>query len=591
MHRRVQFLLAAMAVAVVTTVVSVAPASAAPAASTPISNRVAWARTNGDILAITKVQGAAADLIAIGGNFTAVVTPDGVSHAAKNFAVLEEFTGALVYAGNADSYVRAISSWNGTIYLGGNFANFGGVARSRLAALSPSYAVTPWNPGAASTVRAVLGSAAGVYFAGEGTSVKLVNPTTGATITSQPVGGGAVRSLLLSPDSSWLYVGGLFETFGGLPRHGLIRANSLSLSPDSGFNAGLRPDSGVGADGDYDGQAGSSLAFDAARNRLVVGIAGYGSDETRVFNATTGALAWGVFQPGDGQGVGVVGSTYIVGYHRHDLTNPWPYFAAQLEATNGSLTNWDPGLTGFQSNEDGGNNGVQAIYVDQANRKIFLAGAFTTPVKSLALYTWGDPVTPPPNQPPTASFTSSVSSMTASFDGSLSSDKDGTIASYAWNFGDGGTASGGTARHTYASAGTYTVTLKVTDNRGASSTTSKSVTVPSPVTPPPGDQPPIGQLLITNVDKRSYSILGYAIDPDTDDPIQVLVDIHGVGQTLLTADYTLPGLPQSHPGFGPNHGFLFNAQLPPGTRDVCVYAIGADGGQNSVIGCNRVTVK
>ncbi|TQV81518.1 S8 family serine peptidase [Aliikangiella coralliicola] len=81
------------------------------------------------------------------------------------------------------------------------------------------------------------------------------------------------------------------------------------------------------------------------------------------------------------------------------------------------------------------------------------------------------------NQSPTASFTDSCTALACSFDGSASSDPDGTIASYAWDFGDGATGTSASANHTYASAGTYTVQLTVTDNDGASNTTSKSVTV------------------------------------------------------------------------------------------------------------------
>jgi PKD repeat protein len=86
-----------------------------------------------------------------------------------------------------------------------------------------------------------------------------------------------------------------------------------------------------------------------------------------------------------------------------------------------------------------------------------------------------------PNQAPSASFTTSGVNLKLSVDGSGSSDPDGSIASYAWVFGDGTTAIGATAQHSYAAAGTYTVALTVTDDRGASNSTTQQVTVTAPI--------------------------------------------------------------------------------------------------------------
>lgn len=63
------------------------------------------------------------------------------------------------------------------------------------------------------------------------------------------------------------------------------------------------------------------------------------------------------------------------------------------------------------------------------------------------------------------------------FNGSGSSDADGTIVSYAWAFGDGGTGSGATPSHTYATAGTKTANLTVTDNGGATNSATATVTI------------------------------------------------------------------------------------------------------------------
>jgi PKD repeat protein len=80
------------------------------------------------------------------------------------------------------------------------------------------------------------------------------------------------------------------------------------------------------------------------------------------------------------------------------------------------------------------------------------------------------------NQAPTAGFTSSTSGLKVNFN-NASFDSDGSISKILWKFGDGRTSTNGNPSRTYSSPGTYTVSLTVTDNEGASDTFSRSVTV------------------------------------------------------------------------------------------------------------------
>jgi hypothetical protein len=103
------------------------------------------------------------------------------------------------------------------------------------------------------------------------------------------------------------------------------------------------------------------------------------------------------------------------------------------------------------------------------------------PVDRVQAHSGGMP--PPANTAPTGSFTTSCADLTCTVDGSGSSDPDGTITGYAWNFGDGTTGTGATASKTYAVAGTYTITLTVTDDDSATGSTTRIVSVAAP---PPG---------------------------------------------------------------------------------------------------------
>jgi PKD repeat protein len=81
-----------------------------------------------------------------------------------------------------------------------------------------------------------------------------------------------------------------------------------------------------------------------------------------------------------------------------------------------------------------------------------------------------------PNDAPVASFTSSCTDLACDFT-DTSTDGDGTITAWSWDFGDGWSTNGANPSHTYFEPGTYTVTLTVWDDDGASSTVSQAVTV------------------------------------------------------------------------------------------------------------------
>jgi PKD repeat protein len=89
-----------------------------------------------------------------------------------------------------------------------------------------------------------------------------------------------------------------------------------------------------------------------------------------------------------------------------------------------------------------------------------------------------------PNVNPVPQFTFSRDALLVVFNASASTDSGGTITNYAWNFGEStstsNTATGVTTTHAYRFAGSYTVTLVVTDNRGASVTTAQGFTVSPP---------------------------------------------------------------------------------------------------------------
>jgi len=144
----------------------------------------------------------------------------------------------------------------------------------------------------------------------------------------------------------------------------------------------------------------------------------------------------------------------------------------------------------------------------------------------------------------TASLLSGTSPLIVDFDAGTSYDPDGSIASYAWDFGDGTTATGKTASHTFTATTTqtYTVTLTVTDDDGATAMASRSIEVL--VTAPSDNNPPTARFTVSPSYGNSPLTVQFdaSLSRDTDGSIELYSWNFGDGSTgsgkVLTHEFT-----------------------------------------------------
>ena len=96
----------------------------------------------------------------------------------------------------------------------------------------------------------------------------------------------------------------------------------------------------------------------------------------------------------------------------------------------------------------------------------------------------------PPNAPPVADFLFACTDLACDFDASESSDGDGLVSAYRWQFGDGSSGTGAIAEHVFAVEGTYDVRLQVEDDDGSTDEITRQVRVTVPASDPPAEDPP-----------------------------------------------------------------------------------------------------
>ncbi|WP_345779204.1 PKD domain-containing protein, partial [Lysobacter sp. CFH 32150] len=212
----------------------------------------------------------------------------------------------------------------------------------------------------------------------------------------------------------------------------------------------------------------SSIAFDQTdRNIVYVTSVAPDSTKTHVWRSADFGATWSAI---DSSASGFPAGIPVNMIRIDPVTNTTLYAATHL----GVYRSTDSGGTWARYGAGMPLVNVTDLYV-AADDSLVRAATFGRAVWELV---------PGANAAPVANFTSTTSGLTASFT-DTSTDSDGTIASRSWNFGDSTTSTTTNPSHTYASGGTYTVALTVTDNGGATNTVSKTVTVTGPANTAP----------------------------------------------------------------------------------------------------------
>jgi hypothetical protein len=359
-------------------------------------------QTNGAVWALAYSAGT----LYIGGNFTKVRPPGvaagGVGEvAAKNLIAIDTATGnyipTFMHKANKFVYALSVSPDGSTLYAGGDFTTVDGVARTQIAQFdltSPGAPLTSFAPQlSAGRVRALSSSNSAVYLGGMFTSASgalrsgaAAYTPAGALLPWAPqLDGSKVQSILVAPGGDRVVIGGDFNTVNGE----LHRALGL-VDAANGANLPLAP-----AIFPEDCRAGcttfstvKSLVTDGRYVYVGAEGTGYGwFDGTVKLDPTDGTVKWKDNCLGATQTVAVVATTLYVGSHSHDcsdvaggfpqapLVKGWHHLVSE-DVDTGIVQPWFPNTNAGPGVDPLSELGPRALATD--GRQLFVGGSFST---------------------------------------------------------------------------------------------------------------------------------------------------------------------------------------------------------------------
>jgi len=283
--------------------------------------------------------------------------------------------------------------------------------------------------------------------------------------------------------------------------HVLANVNQASIGDHAlqpgPYDGGLDPADAIGALADFE-----PLDFQSSTNRIDAAVAELFDPVTDFVTGQTPAYG----APGTGTQAASVGMKVkkygrTTGLTTGEVTETNVTVSVCYECSGPFCFRCKAAVTfedqiGTTDMSDGGDSGSLVVTDDNANSPVGLlyAGSSTRTLANpidevfsrfdvsiptdLSTCTNGGGV-PPSNLQPTAAFTYTMDGLKVDFT-DTSSDRDGSIVGWEWDFGDGNTSTSQNPSNTYSSGGTYSVTLQVTDDGGGSGSSSQDVTVSEP---------------------------------------------------------------------------------------------------------------